>query len=186
MNFLICFSMIGLHHIIAIWTWKPLNILARSTKPPYNCNLPPKKQRRHHVKSLQTTLFILCKGVHDGSKSKETIKKLHIRVYDTESVYNECTDLLLTIQYDIYKTFILLFSYIPIFRGLCPQGVLSAGVLFRGLCPQGVLSAGGFVLDSHYWHYCNLKMSLRYDRHLCSADKFAVVLQKWKTSFINE
>ena len=28
--------------------------------------------------------------------------------------------------------------------------------------------------------------SLRFDRHLCSADKFAVVLQKWKTSFINE
>ena len=31
-----------------------------------------------------------------------------------------------------------------------------------------------------------LKMSLRFDRHLCSAVKFAVVLQKWKTSFINE
>ena len=35
-------------------------------------------------------------------------------------------------------------------------------------------------------HYYNLKMSLRFDRHSCSAVKFAVVLQKWKTSFINE
>ena len=35
-------------------------------------------------------------------------------------------------------------------------------------------------------YYYNLKMSLRFDRHLCSAVKFVVVLQKWKTSFINE
>ena len=35
---------------------------------------------------------------------------------------------------------LLLFSYIPIFRGLCPQGVMSAGGFI-----QGVMSAGGFV-----------------------------------------
>ena len=46
---------------------------------------------------------------------------------------------------------LLLFSYIPIFRGLCPQGVMSAGgfvrrgfysggYVRRGFCPQGVMS----------------------------------------------
>ena len=46
---------------------------------------------------------------------------------------------------------LLLFSYIPIFRGLCPQGVMSAGgfvrrgfysggFVHRGFCPQGVMS----------------------------------------------
>ena len=36
---------------------------------------------------------------------------------------------------------LLLFSYITIFKGLCPQGVIS-GV---GKKAQGVLSAGGYV-----------------------------------------
>ena len=46
--------------------------------------------------------------------------------------------------------FVLLFSYIPIFRGLCPQGVMSAGVFIQGAMSaggfiQGVMSAGGFI-----------------------------------------
>ena len=36
-------------------------------------------------------------------------------------------------------------------RGACPQGGL-----FRGLCTQGVLSAGGFVLDSGYGKCLNV------------------------------
>ena len=62
-------------------------------------------------------------------------KKLH--VYDTESVYNDtCTGLLLTIQY-LYNIYC---CYFPIFRGLCLQGVMSAGGFI-----QGVMSTGGFV-----------------------------------------
>ena len=61
------------------------------------------------------------------------------------------TDLLLTKKY-LYITCIYC-CYFPIFlysggyvlRGLCLQGVLSAGGFI-----QGVMSAGGFVLDSSY------------------------------------
>ena len=35
----------------------------------------------------------------------------------------------------------------------CPQGVL-----FRGLCPQGALSAGGFVLDSSQLHRITISL----------------------------
>ena len=153
MNFLICFNMICLHHIIAIWTWKPLNILLRCKKaaPP-----PPRNSDGVMLSPCKQLCLIYAKVsmtgpnpshqhsmVSDTAKLDETERVIMILSL-LINCYKKCTDLLLlTIKYLSNLQLFLLFSDIPMFRGLCPQGVL-----FRGLCPQGVLSAGGHVLDS--------------------------------------
>ena len=73
------------------------------------------------------------------------------------------------------------YSLIPIFRGFCPQGVLSSGFLSAGFFIQGILSAGGFVLRG----FCPDTVTKTSDIRLLRTGFASRNLERWFKGWMN-